>query len=163
MYACMYMYISGGPDSSAPCAATYKIYFAPCGTLARTSYKPPFETVPLLSCWVFAMETLVSWAAQTCLVHLCLAKQFLSCHVIISCLKHCVFRNWNIEKIEYFVGCNMPSVNLLSICLFQLLMPTPIVWHVCRKTELWSQQRQPLFGNVSEDTPILRRWRNENL
>jgi hypothetical protein len=31
-----------------------------------------------------------------------------------------------------------------------------ISWYVCWKSELWSEQRQPLLGNCSTNTPVAR-------
>jgi hypothetical protein len=33
-----------------------------------------------------------------------------------------------------------------------------ILWHVCWKSELWSQQRQPLLGNGSANMSVARQW-----
>jgi hypothetical protein len=33
-----------------------------------------------------------------------------------------------------------------------------VLWHVCWKPELWSQQRQMLLGNSSANTPVARQW-----
>jgi hypothetical protein len=33
-----------------------------------------------------------------------------------------------------------------------------MLWHVCPKPELWSQQRQPLLWNGSANTPVARQW-----
>jgi hypothetical protein len=33
-----------------------------------------------------------------------------------------------------------------------------ILWHVCWKPELWSQQRQTLLRNGSADTSVVRQW-----
>jgi hypothetical protein len=33
-----------------------------------------------------------------------------------------------------------------------------ILWHLCWKPELWSQQRQLLLGNSSANMPVVRQW-----
>jgi hypothetical protein len=37
-----------------------------------------------------------------------------------------------------------------------ILVVLPLLWHICSRQELWSQQRQPLLGNDSENMPVAR-------
>jgi hypothetical protein len=63
-------------------------------------------------------------------------------------------KDGSFKLLTYF--CVHMSIHLSHLKYFKL----KILWHVCRKSELWSQQKQQLVGNGSANTPVHRQWLN---